>query len=70
MVFLIMNFQQTHIIIIFLYKGETIYCLNHCHIHQNNINLNELLPHPEFKVSDHDFNLYGTCNQCKCNKGS
>ena len=55
---------NTHHHHFFCTKCETIYCLNHCHIHQNNINLNELLPHPEFKVSDHDFNLYGTCNQC------
>ena len=41
-----------------------IYCLDSCHVDKLNINLNELLPSQLFKISRHDFNLYGVCEKC------
>ena len=43
---------------------ETLYCLSSCHVEKLNINLNSLLPRPDFKINTHDFNLYGQCNRC------
>lgn len=43
---------------------ETLHCLSSCHVEKLNINLGELLPQADFKISSHDFNLYGICNRC------
>jgi Fe2+ or Zn2+ uptake regulation protein len=48
----------------FCYDCETLYCLNACHIEKMAINLTPLLPNPKFKITSHDFNLYGRCQQC------
>ena len=43
---------------------EVVYCLDQNHVITNNINLTKLLPNTNFQISNHDFNLYGTCSTC------
>ena len=43
---------------------EMVYCLEHCHLDQHQINVSQLLPNHNFKVSQHEFQLYGTCEPC------
>ncbi len=43
---------------------DNIICLDNCHVELHGINLKNLLPSPSFKISHHDFNLYGKCDQC------
>lgn len=48
----------------FCTQCETLFCLETCHLDQFQINLSGLLPNNQFKINQHDFNLYGTCNTC------
>ena len=41
-----------------------LFCLTSCHFDSIKFDLNTLLPNPKFKISNHDFNLYGTCEPC------
>ena len=43
----------------------TVYCLKQCHVESHQINLDHLLPNPNFSIDSHDFNLYGTCEPCQ-----
>lgn len=43
---------------------HTLFCLSNCPIDSLNINISSLLPNDNFKVTTHDFNLYGTCERC------
>ena len=43
---------------------EAVYCLDECQLITNNINLKQLLPNNNFQITNHDFNLYGTCSTC------
>ena len=43
---------------------EDVYCLDSCALHSADIDLTQLLPNPNFSLSHHEFNLYGTCDIC------
>eukprot|EP01047_Picozoa_sp_COSAG01_P034888 COSAG01_NODE_2642_length_7323_cov_13.197121_6_plen_132_part_00 len=43
---------------------ETLFCLSRCHVDTFNIDLSALLPNKKFKITQHDFNLYGRCDKC------
>jgi len=47
---------------------EQLFCLDHCHLDQNNIDASTLLPNTQFKLTDHEFNLYGICDTCDTQK--
>ncbi|RAP32442.1 hypothetical protein DID75_04935 [Candidatus Marinamargulisbacteria bacterium SCGC AG-410-N11] len=48
----------------FCNECEFVFCMDTCHLEKNKINVNNMLPNNQFKVFDHDFNLYGTCDNC------
>ena len=43
---------------------DVVFCLDHCYVNTNNINLTQLLPNNNFQITNHDFNLYGICPTC------
>tara|TARA_B100000586_G_C20112743_1_gene430921 strand:+ start:88 stop:486 length:399 start_codon:yes stop_codon:yes gene_type:complete len=42
-----------------------LFCLKQCHVDMFNINLDQLLPTKEFKITTHEFTLYGICEPCR-----
>ena len=43
---------------------ESLFCLETCHLDRFKIDLSGLLQNNNFQISQHDFNLYGTCDNC------
>ena len=43
---------------------KVISCLKSCFIQTQNISLSNLLPNKNYKIASHDFNIYGTCDNC------
>ena len=54
----------------FCTECEIITCLDHCLFDQFDLNLDTYLPNDQFKISTHEFNLYGTCNKCSTKTAS
>ena len=46
---------------------NTVFCLDQCHEKSPQIDLDNLLPNKNFSIQSHDFNLYGTCENCQKN---
>ena len=44
-------------------------CLKSCHVEKHQIDLDSLLPSPQYKISHHDFNIYGICERCTIKTG-
>jgi Fur family transcriptional regulator, ferric uptake regulator len=47
-----------------------IFCLDACTVSNLSKALSSVIPKPGFKVLQHDFNLYGTCDTCVVPQGS
>tara|TARA_B110000438_G_C15707463_1_gene603819 strand:+ start:482 stop:892 length:411 start_codon:yes stop_codon:yes gene_type:complete len=43
---------------------KVISCLKSCFIQTQKINLSNLLPNKNYEIQSHDFNIYGTCDNC------
>lgn len=48
----------------FCYECKTLFCLSRCHVETLGVDLKKLLPNQHFKITAHDFNLYGVCPPC------
>ncbi len=48
----------------YCYSCEQLFCLSSCHFESSKFDIKALLPNENFKITSHDFNIYGECAPC------